>query len=160
MLRNGRIDKGSRAMKTRIHATAGCVGFLIIGVFWASTISVELLASYETIALVKNRILDGMFILIPCLAIAGGSGISLGKGDKGALVLGKKKRMPFIALNGLLVLVPSAIFLATKANANDFDTMFYTVQAIELVAGAVNFTLLGLNIRDGIKLTGRLRKKR
>ncbi len=147
-------------MKTRVHAIAGCVGFLIIGLFWASTVLAELLASYETIAMVKNYILDGMFILIPCLVIAGGSGISLGQGNKSALVLGKKKRMPFIALNGLLVLVPSAIFLATKANANDFDTMFYTVQAIELIAGATNFTLLGLNIRDGLKLTGRRRKKR
>jgi hypothetical protein len=31
------------------------------------------------------------------------------------------------------------------------------VQALELAAGAVNITLLGLNIRDGLKIKGWLR---
>jgi len=31
------------------------------------------------------------------------------------------------------------------------------VQAVELVAGAINLTLMFLNIRDGLRLTGRLR---
>ena len=31
------------------------------------------------------------------------------------------------------------------------------MQAIELVAGAVNLTLMGLNVRDGLRMSGRLR---
>jgi len=31
------------------------------------------------------------------------------------------------------------------------------VQAIELIAGAINLTLMGLNMRDGLRMAGRLR---
>lgn len=143
-------------MKTKTHAIAGVVGFLTIVAFWTSTVTTELLGSHAAITTVKNGILWGMIVLIPAMAIAGGSGMSLGQGRSDAGVLRKKKRMPFIAMNGLLVLVPSAFFLASKANAGTFDGTFYTVQAIELIAGAINLTLMGLNIRDGLRLTGRL----
>lgn len=63
---------------------------------------------------------------------------------RGRLVDTKKKRMPFIAANGLLVLVPCAIFLNRWAAADNFDTTFYVVQAIELVAGPINLALMAL----------------
>jgi len=65
--------------------------------------------------------------------------------------------MPFIAANGLLVLVPCAIFLNRLASAGTFDATFYFVQALELLAGATNLTLMGMNLRDGLRLAGRLR---
>jgi hypothetical protein len=65
--------------------------------------------------------------------------------------------MPFIAANGLLILVPAAVFLALRAQAGLLDGVFYGVQAVELAAGAANLTLIGLNIRDGLRL-GRLRR--
>jgi hypothetical protein len=66
-------------------------------------------------------------------------------------------RMRFIAANGLLVLVPCAIVLNQWAAAGSLDTTFYVVQAIELVAGASNLALMGLNARDGLRMAGRLR---
>jgi len=51
------------------------------------------------------------------------------------------------------------LFLASKARAGEFDTTFYVVQAFELAAGAANITLLGLNIRDGLKIKGRLSRR-
>ena len=60
--------------------------------------------------------------------------------------------MPFIAPNGLLVLIPCALFLAHRAAAGQFDATFYTVPAVELVAEGVNTTLPGLNMRDGIAM--------
>lgn len=143
-------------MKTRIHAIAGVVGFLTIATFWSATLVTELLGSPAAITTVKNNILWGMALLIPAMAIAGGSGMSLGQGRSGGRVLVKKKRMPFIAMNGLLVLVPSAFFLASKASAGEFDGAFYAVQVIELVAGAANLILMGLNVRDGLRLAGRI----
>lgn len=147
-------------MKTRIHGIAGCIGFLMIFLFWTSTATTELFASHETIAAVKGLILKGMFILIPAMVIVGGSGMSLSKRRRGNLVSVKKKRMPIIALNGLLILLPSAWFLAGKASSGEFDTSFYIVQGIELIAGAVNLTLMGLNIRDGLTMTGKIRRAR
>ena len=143
-------------MKTRIHAIAGGIGFLMILLFWASTAFSELFASHETIATVKGLILKGMFILIPAMAIVGGSGMAMGRRRKDAPARAKKKRMPIIALNGLLILVPAAWFLAGKAAVGDFDSTFYLVQVVELVAGAANLIMMGLNIRDGLKMTGRI----
>jgi hypothetical protein len=71
----------------------------------------------------------------------------------------KINRMPLIAGNGILILIPAALFLASKARAAEFDTSFYAVQTLELVAGAANIALLGLNMRDGLKMKGRLRRK-
>jgi hypothetical protein len=56
-----------------------------------------------------------------------------------------------------LILVPAALFLNFKAQAATFDNVFYTVQVLELLVGAINLTLIGLNIRDGMAL---FRKKR
>ncbi len=66
----------------------------------------------------------------------------------------KIKRMPFIAANGLLVLIPSALLLASKARPREFDASFDAVQALEVIAGATNILLLSLNMRDGLKIKG------
>jgi hypothetical protein len=65
--------------------------------------------------------------------------------------------MPVIAGNGLLILVPAAIVLDRWAAAGVFDARFYVVQAVELLAGGTNLTLMGLNVRDGLRLSGGLR---
>lgn len=78
-------------MKTRIHAIAGVIGFLTIFAFWTSTVLSELFASHQTIAAVKGMILTGMFVLIPAMAIAGGSGMSMGKNRTDAQAAAKKK---------------------------------------------------------------------
>ena len=100
--------------------------------------------------------MPGLFILIPCIAIAGGIGFSLSKGKNGVLITNKKKRMPFIAANGIIVLIPSAIFLNHAAATADFNTIFYIVQSIELCAGAINLFLIGLNMRDGFRMSGKI----
>ena len=147
-------------MKTRIHAVAGGIGFLTILTFWTSTVFSELFMSHETIATVKQMILYGMIILIPAMAIAGGSGMFMGKARTDAPAVSKKKRMPLIAANGLLILLPSAFYLASKSATGSFDAWFYGVQTLELVAGAANLTMMGLNIRDGLKMTGRISNAR
>ena len=142
-----------------IHPVAGVVALLTIATFWLSTALCELFASPATVATVKSAIPWGFLLLIPALAAAGGSGYRLANGRRGGPVGAKLKRMPWIAANGIAILIPSAFFLASKAAAGEFDRMFYAVQAIELIAGAVNLTLLGLNMRDGLKMKGRLRRR-
>lgn len=142
-----------------VHPLAGAVALLAIATFWLSTGLSELFFSRAAVIAVKTAIPWGFLLLVPAIAMAGGSGFALAKGRRGGLVGNKAKRMPFVAANGLLVLVPSPLFLSFKANAGAFDSAFYAVQALELVAGAANITLLGLNMRDGLKLKGRLRHK-
>lgn len=144
-------------MLRRIHPAAGFVGFLTILAFWTSTVAVEVFGSASAIATVKTGILWGMIVLIPSLAFAGASGFRLAGPNPRGLVAAKKRRMPFIAGNGIVILIPCAVYLQRLAAAGDFGTAFYVVQAIELVFGAVNITLMGLNIRDGFRLTRRRR---
>ncbi|AZO31062.1 MULTISPECIES: hypothetical protein [unclassified Mesorhizobium] len=145
-------------MTKLIHPLASTLALLTIATFWLSTALSELFASEASVVAVKTAIPWGFLLLIPMLAVTGGSGFALAKGVRTGVIGKKLKRMPFIAANGLLVLIPAALFLASKAKAGEFDTAFYTVQALELIAGATNITLLGLNMRDGMKLTQWRRK--
>ncbi|BBC72064.1 conserved hypothetical protein [Altererythrobacter sp. B11] len=147
-------------MKKLIHPIAGAIALLTIATFWLSTALSEVVGSKEAIVAVKTAIPWGFLLLVPALAVTGGTGFSLAGGRKVGLVAAKLKRMPFIAANGLLVLIPCALFLASKAKAADFDTAFYGVQALELAAGAANLILLCLNMRDGFRMTGRLKVRR
>ena len=63
-------------------------------------------------------------MLVPALAAAGGSGFALAKGRRAGVIGTKIKRMPLIAANGLLILIPSALFLASKAREGAFDSGF------------------------------------
>ncbi|MCE8546878.1 hypothetical protein KBY25_13690 [Ruegeria pomeroyi] len=142
-------------MKLKLHALSGGIALLTIACFWTSTALVELLGTHAQIARVKTAILYGMALLIPAMATAGATGAALGKGWRLPEVAAKSRRMKLIAANGLLVLLPSAVFLALRANAGQFDTLFYAVQALELLAGATNITLLTLNLRAGLALRRR-----
>ncbi len=143
-------------MITRIHAAAGVIGFLTILTFWTSTVASELFGSHEAISAVKHAVLWGMLVLVPSMAAAGGTGFKLLGSRTDLLALAKKRRMMVIGPNGILVLIPCAFYLASLAATGQFTATFYAVQAIELVAGLVNLTLMGLNIRDGLRLTGRI----
>jgi hypothetical protein len=146
-------------MKQITHRIAAITATLCIATFFTSTVLVELFGSHEAVATIKSLIvMPGLLILVPAIAVTGGTGFSLSKSRKGRLVEAKKKRMPFIGANGVLVLIPCAIFLDRWASAGVFDASFYLVQAIELIAGAVNLMLMATNIRDGLRMSGRFRK--
>lgn len=154
-----RDTAGERRLLKLVHPVAGVLALLMIATFWLSTALSELFASEATVTAVKTAIPWGFLLLIPALAAAGGSGFALAKGRRGGLVGAKFRRMPWIAANGVLILIPAALFLASKARAAEFDTIFYAVQALELIAGAMNITLLSLNMRDGLKMKGRFRRR-
>ena len=146
-------------MLKAIHPVAGVVALLTIATFWLSTTLSELFGSTAAVTAVKTAIPWGFLLLVPALAAAGGSGFAVAQGARVGLIGAKRRRMPIIAANGVLILIPSALFLAAKARTGEFDTSFDLVQALEFVAGATNITLLGLNLRDGLKLTGRIGRR-
>jgi hypothetical protein len=145
-------------MPKGVHLIAGLLAPLCVVTFFLSTVVVELVGSPEAVARVKSLIVSpGLWIMVPAIAAAGGSGTFLGRARGGRLVDAKRKRMPWIAANGLLVLLPCAIVLDRWAAAGEFGATFYVVQAVELTAGAANFALMALNVRDGLRMAGRLR---
>lgn len=147
-------------MKKRIHAISGGIACLTIFIFWVSTLFSELFFSIEAVVTVKQWIVwPGLFILVPSIAITGGTGFQLSKKRSGRLVENKKKRMPVISANGFFILIPSAILLHRWAAAGSFDFNFYILQSIELIAGATNLIMMGRNMRDGLRMSGARSKR-
>jgi hypothetical protein len=143
-----------------LHPLAGALALALIASFWTATVIAETLGSPSAVATVKTAIAWGLLALVPALAATGASGLRLARGRRGPLLAAKRTRTKLAAANGILVLVPAALWLAAKARAGELDAAFYTVQAVELVAGAVNLTLLARNMRDGFRLAGRRRARR
>lgn len=139
----------------RVHLYAGLIGFLTILTFWTSTVATELFGSLQSVAAVKAAIPWGFLILVPALAATGATGFRMAGASTAPAIVRKKRRMPIIAANGIVVLIPAALYLASLAAHGDFGTRFYAVQAVELAAGALNLTLMALNIRDGLGLARR-----
>lgn len=146
-------------MLIALHRIAALAAALTIVTFWLSTIIAEAFLPVEAVIRVKTLIPWGFVILIPALALAGATGVKLARGRTAGVLGQKRRRMPIMAANGIVVLIPSALFLAARAQAGTFDDAFYMVQSLELVAGAVNLTLIGLNIRDGRRLTAGRRRR-
>ncbi|WP_298442034.1 hypothetical protein [uncultured Ferrimonas sp.] len=147
-------------MKPSIHRLAALLATTCIATFFCATVLVELFGSIAAVQQVKALIVfPGLFILIPAIATAGATGAAMAKRRKGRLVEAKQKRMPFIAANGLLILIPCAYFLDQWASAGQFDSTFYALQALELLAGATNLTLMSMNLFAGRQLVKKGRRK-
>ena len=144
----------------RVHPVAGAVALLTMLSFWTSTVAVELLGSTDDIVVVKHAIMWGLLVLVPAVAATGSTGFVRAGRSRNARVLAKKRRMPVIGAIGILVLVPCVLYLGTTASASGLGTYFREVQAIELIAGAVNIALMSLNARDGLRLTRRIGARR
>jgi len=160
-------------MKRRVHAAMAMLSLVFISTFWVSTVVAELFLGPAGIAGVKQGIAYALLGFVPAMALTAGSGFALGGKGRHPLLLAKRRRMPYIAANGLLVLAPalatwrlhpwsrsspvirSLAVLPLRARAGLLDPVFYGVQALELVAGAANLALIGLNVRDGLRLRQR-----
>lgn len=146
--------------KSLIHGFVGFGALVTILTFWTSTVVSELFLSSESVFVVKHAIVKyGLVVLVIFMASVGASGFNLGKNRKGKLVEIKQKRMRIIAINGLLIMIPSALYLYHKASSGELDYIFYLVQILELSVGLVQLTLLGLSFRDGLKMTGKIKNK-
>ena len=136
----------------RMHAMFGGLAIMVTCAFFGATVIVEVFGSHEQVALVKLRILQAIPLLVLLLAGAGIMGNRAATGWTDPLVSAKRRRMALAAINGLILLIPSAVLLARWSAAGRFDTMFHVVQAIELLAGGTNIVLLSRNALSGMQL--------
>lgn len=146
-------------MKKSIHAIAGVIGFICILAFVVSTVVTAAFGGPEAYTTVKGYIFLGCFVLVLALLVAGGTGVSLLGKRQELLALTKQTRGPIGFMTSLIILLPSAFFLARWSAAGNFSTMFFMVQALEIAASTVVIAMIGLNIRDGMALTGRIAKR-
>lgn len=143
-------------MKKQIHGVMATLAILTISTFFISTVIAELFGNTDQIIYVKRAIVYGLFILIPAMGITVGTGHALAKNRKGILIEAKKRRIKFIGINAIIILVPSAFILDHLASLGIFNSLFVIVQVMELIAGATNIGLMVLMARDGLRLSNRL----
>lgn len=136
-----------------LHAVLGLGALLCVAAFWSATLISELFLGPQAVAVIKHAIVQGLWLMIPLMAGAGISGGVLSRRRSGRIARRKALRMRFVAANGLLVMLPCALFLDGRAAAGDAGAGFYIVQGLELAVGALQLALLGLNLRDGIRLS-------
>ncbi|PKH08124.1 hypothetical protein [Moritella sp. Urea-trap-13] len=143
-------------MKTQtlksIHKAAAILAFLLITSFLSSTIIADVLATPAQIAQVKHTILLFIPGLIAAMMVTGKSAKILYPGAMTGVFKIKQRRMKLAAINGTLILLPAAIVLAKWSALDQFDELYWAVQILEIIAGTTNLTMIGLNIRDGIRL--------
>lgn len=142
----------------RVHAIAGIAAFCLITGFFVSSLVSELSGNLTWIVLVKRTVFYCMWamgLLVPSAAF---TGTKLAGKSASPIVAGKRKRMRWVAPNGLLLLA-LASYLYYKANLAELDQRFMIAQGLEFILGFTNMTLLGLMIRDGFRLKRPLSKR-
>lgn len=140
------------SLKT-LHRISALLAFLLITSFFTSTVISEWLGETSHIVWVKTAISYAVWGLIPLMAITGITGAKMAPNVKSGPIAAKKKRMPIIALNGLFILLPAALYLKHLAVSGQFDMTFYVIQGVEFVAGLTNITLMILSLRNAWQLT-------
>ena len=139
------------------HIIATSIAVLTIGCFFSFSIIAEIVGNEEFIKHVKTGILYCLPVLVfvmPMLAI---TGKKLAGKSKSPIITTKLKRMKFVTFNGI-ILISLAVYLYFRAINNNIDGTFLCVQIIEILFGAINLTLLGLNIKAGMKLSGSIQR--
>ena len=140
-----------------IHIIATIVAMITISTFFIVSLRAEIIADEALIKATKTAILYGLPILLivmPTLAI---SGKKLAGKSKSLLVLKKLKRMNWIMVNGIL-LISLAIYLYYRATYIAIDPIFLFAQITEFIFGIANLTLISLNVKSGLQLSGKMKK--
>ena len=134
------------------HVGAAVTAIVLVASFQLATVVVEIFGRLDDIQRVKTAIVWGLWLLIPSAMVAGITGRLLSGAATSPALQAKVGRMKWIALNGLLVLLPCAMYLQDKAASGALDGLYWSVQALELVMGLVNLSLLLANGRQGRRL--------
>jgi len=136
------------------HFIAGITVLIILTLFWLAIIISDFFLGHEALVLVRQGIVYALIVLIPAMIAVKVTGGILGKDriHSDPRVRDKKKRATWMAINGVLVMVPAAFFLDYKASANEIDLVFRVVQSIELLVGSFQYYFVITNFRVGMTL--------
>jgi hypothetical protein len=146
-----------RKTLVRIHIAATITAVLTIVSFFISSLIAEISGDETIIRNVKEAILFLLPLLLVAMPASGITGSKLAGKSQNRILLLKKKRMIFIFINGV-TLIALACFLYYRSHHQTIDGVFWGAQVAEFVLGLTNLILIGLNIRSGFQLSGRLKK--
>jgi len=140
-----------------IHITATIIAVITIASFFISSLAAENDGSKTAIREVKEVILFSLPVLLIAMPALGATGNMLAGKFQNPVVVAKKRRMKFVFVNGL-TLISLACFLYYRSHYQTIDGIFLAAQLAEFALGLTNLVLIGLNIKSGLQLSGRLKR--
>ena len=141
-----------------IHLTAAIVATLTISTFFVSSVVAEINGTEALIKKVKQVIFLALPILLIVMPALGITGNKLAGKSKNPVILSKQRRMKFIVMNGI-ILISLACFLYYRSLYETIDDVFLIFQFLEFSFGLLNLTLIGMNIKSGLQLSGRWKQR-
>ena len=142
-----------RSSLVRIHLAAAVGALALIATFLVSSAVTELTGSAGDVHSLRQRIVLGLPLLIGCLAAAALTGRRLARNSRAAVIRRKQRRMQVVAAIGIIMLVPCALILDARTAGASAGSVVIALEIAETLAGALNLTLLLLNVRDGRRLS-------
>jgi cytochrome bd-type quinol oxidase subunit 1 len=141
-----------RSKILNFHIAGSMVAVITIGVFFFSSLASAFYYDKDFTFLVKSGIFYTLPILLISMPMVVITGNKLAGNSVHPLLLEKKKRMKFIGINGVL-LVMIACLLFYWAKKSDYSQAFTIIQVLELLLGFINLLLLIKNFQTGRKLS-------
>ncbi|SEH33401.1 hypothetical protein [Magnetospirillum fulvum] len=134
-----------------IHPLAARATLGLFVLIWGSAVAAGLFADREMLAFIKEVVVWTLFLLTPLTMLTAGTGLILGRARPGPITDRKRRRLRLIVAIGIVILLPATLVLDAMVQSDSYDaTLFLVFQGIELVAGLVLLTLMGISVRDGI----------
>src|SRR5260370_10955480 len=137
----------------RIHLTAAAGAVTLITTFLVSSAVTELAGNAADVHSLRQWIVFALPLLVGCLAAAALTGRRLARKSRAAVIRRKQRRMQVVAAFGIVVLVPCALILDVLTASTSAGAVVTGLVLTEMLAGAINLTLLLLNVRDGRSLS-------
>jgi hypothetical protein len=147
-----------RKTVVKAHIIGAIIAVITIATFFTFSLIAEINGDEAFIKQVKKGILFSLPLLLVAMPMLNITGNKLAAKSQNPIVLAKRRRMKFVLVNGI-TLISLACFLYYRSHYQAIDGFFLTAQIAEFALGLTNLTLIGMNIKSGFQLSGRLKKR-
>ena len=141
----------------KAHISASIIAAVIILAFFSLSLIAEIKGDIQFIKSVKTFILYVLPVILIAMPMLKITGDKLAGKSCNPILLAKKRRMKLMIINGV-GLISLAIFLYYRSHFHTIDHIFLTAQIAELGLGLGNLTLIVLNAKSGMQLSGKLQR--
>lgn len=139
-----------------VHLIATIIAVLTISTFFTISLIAEIKGNDDFIRSVKAFILYALPIMVLAMPTLKITGDKLAGKSKSPLILAKIKRMKLVLVNGM-ILISLAIFLYYRSHYQQIDNVFLIAQIAEFAFGLFNLSLIFMNAKAGMQLSGKLK---
>lgn len=141
----------------KVHFIATVIAGLTIVTFFSLSLIAEIKGDIQFIKSVKAFILYALPVMVIAMPMLKITGDKLAGKSNNPIILAKKRRMKLMIVNGV-GLISLAVFLYYRSHFHTIDHVFLVAQIAEFGFGLGNLTLIVLNARSDLQLSGKLKR--